>query len=462
VKLATPVRQVSLTRTLASDLETLQQDLLLRSSARPLDATPSLSKADSLVSGLLSLTPSAVEQGSALNASNYMFVPHNCLPVNKVDNSPVQDMFSMAHRTVPGSRGHFWFLQVRINYLPNQDSITTMLRVLSALMDILPNAINRFELHPLEEASTLPALINNKVEEGFPGSAVLDFKYFLERDRRNVKGKQAASRSAPSPHRYNDEENYKPSIAMWGVIWVKGNSNMKEACDALAWDMIDLGLTVRWKKHQSVESSMHILLMNVPPVLECGSVKSEIVWHLCELEKRFLKKEILPEEYVGIPLPKISVLWRQSKQGKGKSEAEHDLSLNLLGQPFQENGCLVCTLEAAEGSWKHLGPMWEAFHKMGLCRHALGHSCCMIVMFNGRSTNSDQVAMQRLCRVNVMYLFMLSHTQIPTFLLFISKSRWIWRMGVSLYTSSLTIVESLCCSLQGQQRASRSCSCLMW
>jgi hypothetical protein len=176
VEPATPVQQVSSTRMLASVLATLRQDLLLHSPARPLDATPSLSTADSLVSGLLSLTPSAVEQGSALNASKYTSIPHNCLPVNKVDDSLGQDMFSMAHQMVPGSRRHFWFLQVGINYLPNQDSKTTMLLGLSALMNILPNAIDRFELHPLEEASTLPALTNNKVEEGFLGSLVLAFK----------------------------------------------------------------------------------------------------------------------------------------------------------------------------------------------------------------------------------------------------------------------------------------------
>jgi hypothetical protein len=68
-----------------------------------------------------------------------------------------------------------------------------MLLGLSALMVVLPNAIDGFELHPLEEAFTLPALNNNKMEEGFLGSAVLAFKYFLVRDRHNVKGHQAAS-----------------------------------------------------------------------------------------------------------------------------------------------------------------------------------------------------------------------------------------------------------------------------
>jgi hypothetical protein len=152
-----------------------------------------------------------------------------------------------------------------------------------------------------------------------------------------------------------------------------------------------------------VESSAHVLIMNVHPDLECGGIASEIVWHLTELEKRFLKKGILPAEYHGVLLPKIKVSWRQSKPGKGKSKADRDLSLNLLGRPFQECGCLVCTVEATEGLWKLLVPLWEQFHKMGLCRRALGRSCLMIVMFNSRATNSDRVTMQRLRRVNMMY-----------------------------------------------------------
>jgi hypothetical protein len=96
-------------------------------------------------------------------------------------------MFSMAHRTVPDSLGHFWFLQVGINYLPDQDSKTTMLLGLSALMDILLEAIDGFKLDLLEEASTFPILTNDKSEDGFPGLAALTFKYFLVRDRCNVR-----------------------------------------------------------------------------------------------------------------------------------------------------------------------------------------------------------------------------------------------------------------------------------
>ncbi len=70
-------------------------------------------------------------------------------------------------------------------------------------------------------------------------------------------------------------------------------------------------------------------------------------------------------EYVGTPLPKLRVSCRQNKQGKGKSKAERDLSLNKLAA-FRENSCLVCTAKAAEGSWPQLGPLWEAFHRTGL------------------------------------------------------------------------------------------------
>ena len=53
-----------------------------------------------------------------------------------------------------------------------------------------------------------------------------------------------------------------PPNALWGVICDTGNGNVKEACKALAWDMVDSGLQVRWKDHQSADSSIQVLLMN--------------------------------------------------------------------------------------------------------------------------------------------------------------------------------------------------------
>jgi hypothetical protein len=119
--------------------------------------------------------------------------------------------------------------------------------------------------------------------------------------------------------------------------------------------------------------------MNVPSVLEPGGVEGKFIWHLTEIKKGLMKKGTLPTEYICIPFPNIKVSWRQSKQGKGWSRAEKDLLLNLLGQPFQQNGCPVCTVEVAEGLWKRLGPLWEIFHK-GLVQCALGRKCLMIVM----------------------------------------------------------------------------------
>ncbi len=59
---------------------------------------------------------------SALNATNYPSIPHNQLPENEVEDAVLGlSMFSLSHRTAPCSRGHFWFLQVGILYLEDQD-----------------------------------------------------------------------------------------------------------------------------------------------------------------------------------------------------------------------------------------------------------------------------------------------------------------------------------------------------
>jgi hypothetical protein len=323
-------------------------------------------------------------------------------------------MYSMSHRTVPGSKGHSWYLQVGIKYEDDTDSKTTMLLGLQALMEILPDAINGFALQPLDENSGLPPLTSNKHEDGFPNSAVLAFQYFHVKDKRNrsASSQAAAPLSQPLPHRFDNEEDFRPSMQMYRVIRVTGNGNIKEACDALVWDMVDSGLTIRWKEHQSADSSAQVLLMNVPPIHDRAGVEQEIIWHLAEIEKGLMKKGKLPEAYIRVPLPEIKVSWRQKKQGRGKNKAEKDLLLNKL-PAFQENGHLVCTVEAWEGSWPRMGPLWEAFHKMGLCRRALCQSCLLVVMFNGQATDSDHVTMQRLRRINVVHAYMTSHVVLP-------------------------------------------------
>ncbi len=163
-----------------------------------------------------------------------------------------------------------------INYLNDQDTKTTMLLGLSALMDIPADAIDGFKLHLLDKLSSLPYLTNNKIENGFLGSAVLAFKFFLMRDKQNRVAQSMVALPGHSPHSFNNEEDYKPLTAMWRVIQVKGNGNIKEACKALAWNMMGSGLQVRWEEHQPAELSAQVLLMNVPPVLDGGGLRAKL------------------------------------------------------------------------------------------------------------------------------------------------------------------------------------------
>jgi hypothetical protein len=108
----------------------------------------------------------------------------------------------------------FRFLQVGIKYINDQDAKTTMLLGLLSLMDILPDTIGGLAVHPLGESSTLPPLTNNKLEDGFPGSAVLAFKYVMVKDKHNRPANQqrAAPLSQPSLYRHNDEYIFKPCL----------------------------------------------------------------------------------------------------------------------------------------------------------------------------------------------------------------------------------------------------------
>jgi len=50
-------------------------------------------------------------------------------------------------------------------------------------MDFIPGEIDGFELHPLDKGSTHPALTNNRIDDSFPWSAMLAFKYFLVKNK---------------------------------------------------------------------------------------------------------------------------------------------------------------------------------------------------------------------------------------------------------------------------------------
>jgi hypothetical protein len=179
---ATPLFQGS---PLIWDLAILRRDSAQFRALKSPEGTLSVLATDSH-SGMSSLTTLVLNKGtSALCPSKYSAISHHHIPINKVDETLGTTMFLMAHRTKPGSPGHCWYLQVGVNFHDDHYAKTTMLLGLSALMDILPpGVIDGFGLHPLYEHSSLPPLTSNKVKEGFLGSAVLAFKYFLVKDKR--------------------------------------------------------------------------------------------------------------------------------------------------------------------------------------------------------------------------------------------------------------------------------------
>jgi hypothetical protein len=175
-------------------------------------------------------------------------------------------MYSLSHRTIPGCPGVHWFLQVSFEILPEQDSRSTLLLGLVSLVEILSSVIDGFELHPLDPESTLPFLISGSQS---PKTAVLAFKYCGVKNKRIVRNSAGGpSRPQVSLQRHNDDEEFIPSKLVQEVIRVWGKENVKVACDSISWDMSNSGLMIRWKEHQSADSSAQVLLMCCPAVFD--------------------------------------------------------------------------------------------------------------------------------------------------------------------------------------------------
>ncbi len=127
--------------------------------------------------------------------------------------------------------------------------------------------------------------------------------------------------------------------------------------DALAWDLSETGLNIRWKEYQSAELSSQVLLICVPNLFDREGFLEEVRYQLKEIENRLCAKGKLNTTLLSKPLHELVITWQQNKQGKGHNKAEQKLSLNDL-DAFRQKGCLICTVEAAIDTWPCFGTLW--------------------------------------------------------------------------------------------------------
>jgi hypothetical protein len=90
------------------------------------------------------------------------------------------------------------------------------------------------------------------------------FRYFLVKNKMNSKGApQAAKESTTSlPNKYDNEAEFRPSNTLWDNCRVKARENVKEAVESLSWYFNNTGIQVRWKAHQSANSSAQIQIFS--------------------------------------------------------------------------------------------------------------------------------------------------------------------------------------------------------
>ncbi len=217
--------------------------------------------------------------------------------------------------------------------------------------------IDGFKLHPLSSESPLLFLTSNQVDKGFRQSAIMMFRYFHIKNKMNSKGgPQAAGEStATLPNKYDNDTDFKPSNTLWGSVKVCANENIKEAVESLSWDFNNTGIQVRWKPHQSANSSAQVQIFCCPSIFEREGLTKELIYNLKTVEKKLCNKGQLSMNLHDEPLPAMYILWRQNSQDRGRNRRERQLSLNNL-EAYGYNGCWFCPLKQKKAHGHVLAP----------------------------------------------------------------------------------------------------------
>ncbi len=112
------------------------------------------------------------------------------------------------------------------------------------------------------------------------------------------------------------------------------------------------------------------------------------------------------------PLPAMYILWRQNSQGRGQNRRERQFSLNNL-EAYVQNGCLVLSIKTEEGTWPRFGPLWRMLNKMGLVHLVFEQRAVMVVLYDGKPTESDHNTIQCLRQCNIIYSYSIASKILP-------------------------------------------------
>jgi hypothetical protein len=119
---------------------------------------------------------------------------------------------------------------------------------------------------------------------------------------------------------------------VWGNLCVQAGENIREMCESIAWDMSGTGITVQWKEHQLVDSSSRILIMCVRNIFDKEGLKEELLFHMKAVERKMVTKGKLPASLLTEPIPLITLVFQQNKQGRGRNQEKCWESIShLLG-----------------------------------------------------------------------------------------------------------------------------------
>ena len=111
-------------------------------------------------------------------------------------------------------------------------------------------------------------------------------------------------------------------------------------------DLEGTGIVIWWKDVQMKDTVNAIQIPGVVNSFCLEGITQSLCWGLNEYEKKLCLKGRKQLAFVDTPLPKIKVIFKDTKKMKGGSELAKKFSLNKLSE-FCQNGCKMLTIEAS-------------------------------------------------------------------------------------------------------------------
>lgn len=337
---------------------------------------------------------------SNLRQSSYAGTAHNEIP--EMEWEELDRTAWKIESMRAGAPGRSWLCELNLLHKDGVSATDLLLGGLRASFDIAAAAIPMFRYLPLDEQSPLPELTTTAEGSAFPETCAAAYPYVKCRNLRTQasSGPQVAQPTGPHQRRkFDDDAPYTGPSQAYCIVRVRGEADLKEAFDFLAFDLDEIGISLRLKAHQAVDAQRTFAIVGLHPSIETEGTAVQFHYYCEVARKTLIKHGKLDHNLVDKPIPAVTFRFKNQRNGQKRNKAEEELSLNKL-PGFEEFGCRWMEGETSAAEWPFLSVLVNQMIKSGAVKTVFGRRSKLVILTSGMMTRH---MLQRLRRFHFVY-----------------------------------------------------------